>query len=115
MSDLVDLTPHQALVDALLNAEREADRWEKMADILKTQIQALMGEATHAECAGQPVFTWKPVGKLNVKKLQDAEPELYRQYLCQFTVTELDRESLAEDHPQVFESCRGRVFNRLVK
>lgn len=115
MADPIDLTPVEPLVNALLDAEREADKWDKVAEVLKRQIKERMGAATHATCNGTPVFTWRPVGKLNVGSLKEAEPELYQQYYKQVTVWELDKEALQADHPDVYEAHRSRVFNRLVK
>lgn len=112
---IVDLTPQKALVDACLNAQREAARWEDMAEILKKQVQTLMGEATHATCDGEQVFTYKPVGRLSVGRLKDEEPELYTKYYRQRTVWELDRDALEAEHPAEYARFRGRVFNRLVK
>lgn len=112
---IVDLTPVKALVTACLEAQREAARWEDVAEILKKQVQAHMGEATHATCDGQEVFTYKPVGRLHVGRLKEEAPDVYKQYYRQRTVWELDRDALEAEQPDVYAQFRSRVFNRLVK
>jgi len=109
----IDLTAHKPLVEAYLNATAEADRWEQIAGELKKALQAAMGEATHATVEGKPMFTWKQTGKFNLRRFKQERPELYAKYNRQEVVWIDDLEQLREDHPDVFEEFRGRVFVRV--
>jgi hypothetical protein len=109
----VDLSVHAPLVQAYLNAVEEADRWDQIAGELKKAIQAAMGEATHATVNGKPAFTWKPVGKFSVARFKREMPELWRKYNRKQEVWMDDLEALREEHPDIFDRFRARVFNRV--
>lgn len=99
------------VVEAYRNAQAEADRWKKAAEVLKARIQQAMGDATVATVAGQPVATWRPTGQFQETKFRNEQPDLARHYVK--TVEVIDTERLAADHPDLYTAYRARRFVRV--
>lgn len=83
---------------------------EKLVDELRERFDRLVGDHDTLLADGKQVASYKFDGRFLAKKFTSDLPHLAAQYTSWRPAEFLDEESLAKDHPLLFEQYRARTL-----
>jgi hypothetical protein len=117
MIDSAPVSPEPVKLDTqvdLLRRYTEAkaakEAWAKIEELLRGELETLLGDAEEATVNGVTAVTWARTNTFQKAEFQRAEPELYRIYEEDKVVRALNVERLRLTRPEIFRQFQSRRF-----
>ncbi len=78
------------------------------SEALKNRVRALIGDGEQLMCGDAVVATWRHTVPFSEKRFREDHPDLAGQYTRPVTADQLDVDTLAADHPDLYRCYRAR-------
>lgn len=109
-ADIADIDEHQR--DEIKTWRDKTSAARKAAETddeaVKNHVRGLLGDRERLMCGDEQVATWKNTGQFSPKALRASYPDVAAAYTHTVTRDEIDTDTLATDHPDIYRACRAR-------
>jgi hypothetical protein len=96
------------LPEELRKAERALKYWKVRVEELQGALRMVAGEHETLTLHGEPAFTYNYINTFQGKKFEKEQPDLYRAYLEEKKVQQLNVELLKLARPDVYRLYQSR-------
>ena len=104
----VQLDPDK--VKAWLEARTNADLWQEIADKIKAELVADIGDRFAGMVGDDKVITYRPSNKYAESRIQREHPDLAQHFMREKVQRVFDMEAFRYRHPEIAEQYRVRQF-----
>lgn len=108
--DVVDLGPYVDKLAEEAECKRMIEFWTKRRDKIKTELSAIMGDATEGHLNGERIVTYEPIERFRGGDYKKDFPDTYKFFSRAVSRTEFDVEWFKAQRPDEYEKYRVKVF-----
>jgi hypothetical protein len=110
---VVELDPTK--VKRWVEARENAEAWQKIADQLKSELMAEIGDAHAGKVGDEKVITYRPSAKYAEARLRKDHADLAQHFMRDRLETYFDMDAFAKRHPDIAAQYQVRQFRQVTE